>query len=393
MSTITSRPSTRPRPTWRRRRAPTTPRWWRSPRRPSTAAPGSSASDSQAPAPAAARSLRLELHVLVRRRIGVAGDQPQTRLLHPGPVAVDERELPDRDEHRLLVHDLLDLVQQRLALLAIQLGSLILEERIDLRIAAVDIGTAGDDEGLQARRRVAKRAARRVREVLVLLVAVAGPVRGALDRPQLGPDAELLQIVRDRLLHVRVRDVQVVFAGVEAVGVARLGQELLGLRGIERIGRRLPVEIEGARNDAVRQPGVAEGDGLVDRLAVDRQVGGQTHPTVVPGGFRIPLVQHAHPLRRLDDRRFQDEPRAPLQLFGELAADRIDDVDLAALERRQAGRLVADHLEDEALHVRRLAPVAVERLQHELDARRERYELVGTGADRGLLEALVADLV
>src|SRR5436853_3400793 len=112
------------------------------------------------------------------------------------------------------------------SLLAIQLGGLILEERIDLRIAAVDIGTAGDDEGLQARCRVAERAARRVREVLVFLVAVAGPVRSALDRPQLGLDAELLQIVRDRLLHVRIRDVQVVLAGIEAVGVARLGQEL-----------------------------------------------------------------------------------------------------------------------------------------------------------------------
>ena len=40
-----------------------------------------------------------------------------------------------------------------------------------------------------------------------------------------------------------------------------------------------------------------------------------------------------------------------------------------------------------------LAPVLVERLEDQLHARRERDELVGSGADRRLLEALVADLL
>ena len=42
---------------------------------------------------------------------------------------------------------------------------------------------------------------------------------------------------------------------------------------------------------------------------------------------------------------------------------------------------------------RRLAPVLLEGLQHQLHARREGDELVGAGADRRLLEALVADLL
>jgi hypothetical protein len=45
-------------------RAPITPRCWQPPRRSCTAAPGSSASASASPR--RARSLRLQLHVLVR---------------------------------------------------------------------------------------------------------------------------------------------------------------------------------------------------------------------------------------------------------------------------------------------------------------------------------------
>src|SRR5262249_60184208 len=60
------------------------------------------------------RSLALELYVLVRRRIGVDTDQPQAGLGDTGPVAVDERRLHDRDEHRLRVGELVDSLQCRL---------------------------------------------------------------------------------------------------------------------------------------------------------------------------------------------------------------------------------------------------------------------------------------
>ena len=55
------------------------------------------------------------------------------RLLYPRADAPEERELVDRHVHRPLVHDLLDLVQHALALLAVQLAGLALEERLDLR--------------------------------------------------------------------------------------------------------------------------------------------------------------------------------------------------------------------------------------------------------------------
>src|SRR4249920_3793877 len=63
-------------------------------------------------------SLALELQVLIRRGVGLVLDEAEARLLHPGADAVEERQLPDGREHDAVVRDLLDLVQQRLALLA-----------------------------------------------------------------------------------------------------------------------------------------------------------------------------------------------------------------------------------------------------------------------------------
>src|SRR5215467_12582509 len=75
-------------------------------------------------------SVGLELDVFVRPRVRETGDQAESGFLHARPVAVDERELPDRNRHHLLVHELLDLEQQRLALLAVELGGLVLEQRV-----------------------------------------------------------------------------------------------------------------------------------------------------------------------------------------------------------------------------------------------------------------------
>ena len=63
--------------------------------------------------------LRLELHVLVRRGVGVARNQPEPRLGHAGAVPVEEAQLPDRTDHRLVVHELLQLVEDGLPALGI----------------------------------------------------------------------------------------------------------------------------------------------------------------------------------------------------------------------------------------------------------------------------------
>ena len=90
---------------------------------------------------------------------------------------------------------------------------------------------------------------------------------------------------------------------------------------------------------------------------------------------------------------FSVSPGVCLQLRGQLAADRVGDVDLAALQCGKPCRLFGDHLQHQPLHADRLAPVALVGLQHQFHARLERDELVRPGADRRLLEAVVADLL
>ena len=84
-------------------------------------------------------------------------------------------------------------------------------------------------------------------------------------------------------------------------------------------------------------------------------------------------------------------PAVRCDLLAERAAQGVRDVHLAALEHGQPRQVLRNDPPDQSLDRGRLAPVAVVRLQHQLHARVERRELVGTGADRSLLEALVAD--
>src|SRR5439155_16751207 len=77
-------------------------------------------------------SRTLELEILVGRRVGVAPDQVDPRLLDPRTDAPDERELIDRHVGHAIVQNLLDLVQQRFPLLRVELARLTLEEVLDL---------------------------------------------------------------------------------------------------------------------------------------------------------------------------------------------------------------------------------------------------------------------
>jgi hypothetical protein len=73
---------------------------------------------------------------------------PKLECSTRGPCPAQERGFDDRREHRALVHQLLDLVQQRLPLPDIDLGGLVAEPPVDVGIAAVGADAAGDDEGV-----------------------------------------------------------------------------------------------------------------------------------------------------------------------------------------------------------------------------------------------------
>src|SRR6516165_3430673 len=100
--------------------------------------------------------LTRQRHILVRRRVDMARNQTESGFPHPGADAIDGGLLPKRREDRALVDELLDPVQRRFAPRAIELARLLLEQRVDVRIVAVDIGAALHNEGFKPRGSVAE---------------------------------------------------------------------------------------------------------------------------------------------------------------------------------------------------------------------------------------------
>ena len=81
---------------------------------------------------------------------------PKPRLADARTQAVDEAELPDRREDPPLIDELLNFVQQRLALLLIEFGRLLLEHLVDVRIVPIDVWATLDREQLKPRGGVAE---------------------------------------------------------------------------------------------------------------------------------------------------------------------------------------------------------------------------------------------
>jgi len=221
----------------------------------------------------------------------------------------------------------------------------------------------------------------------------AGEEGGALERPELDADSRDLPVVHDGFGDAAVGDVGEELAAIEAVGVAGFGEELLGLRRIVRERRRRPGELELLGNHAAGKSRVTERLGLVDRLAVDGEIGRQADAAVRPRRLGIPLVGKDEPLAGGWNEGRELQPGRAHELFGEWAADRVGDVGLATLEHGEPRGVFRDGAEDEALDGRRLAPVRLERLQDELDPRGERYEAIGAGPHGRLLVVVVADLL
>src|SRR4030095_12476522 len=126
---------------------------------------------------------RLEPNVLVRRRGRGRGNQGERRLLHSRSEGADESVLPDRGEHDALVQDLLDLMQQLLALLAVELLGLALEEILDLGEDAVRVPAIFRGQALDASGRVAACALHAQYDAAELLLRPRRQERGALHCP------------------------------------------------------------------------------------------------------------------------------------------------------------------------------------------------------------------
>src|SRR6516165_4345220 len=230
-------------------------------------------------------------------------DQPEPRLPDARPDAVDEGKLPDRCRDRLVVDELLDVIQDRLALFVVEDGCLLLIERIDVGVVAIGVGATLDDKGGEPGRGIAEGAAAAQDQVLEAFIGPSLDKGGAFEWPQLYLKPDGLKVVKNRLGDVRVRRVAVELAGVETAGKACLSQQLFGLGRVIDRRRRLPEGVETKRNEAVGNLRVAEGDRVVDRLAVESEVRGLPHPLVVPRRFWVPLVGEVEPERRRRDDR------------------------------------------------------------------------------------------
>ena len=140
-------------------------------------------------------------------------------------------------EHHALVDDLLHLLEDLAAGAGVDLDGLRLEESVHLGIAAVGVEAAGDGVLLEPRRRIAGGAASREDDVLEGLLAVLLEEGRALEQAQLQADADGAQVIDHWLADARAREcLGRQLAAVEAIGIARLGEELTGARW-DRAGR------------------------------------------------------------------------------------------------------------------------------------------------------------
>src|SRR6266540_818552 len=179
---------------------------------------------------------------------------------------------------------------------------------------------------------------------------------------------------------------------VDAVRIARLREQLLGLLGIVWIRLHRGVEAERGRLDD-RGHLLAEPRHhlLEHRLLVDRVVRGLAGRLLVercaPHVERD--VVHAQDRRRADGRQWM-----VLDVVEQVGVDVPDDVDAARLQLGDRGGDLGDGPEDEVLEGGLPAPVAVEGLEADRLVLLPLHELPRAGAHgRGAAERLLADLL
>src|SRR5262245_54198154 len=121
----------------------------------------------------------------------------QPRHRHPWPRGTQERAFPDRHKACFVVRFLLNLMQERRALLWVALGDL-------LRVPGVNVGVAQKrlcpltvHEGLDTSGSIAKRPATLARQVLYRLLFLRRLNGSALHRAYLGPDTYSGEVVHD----------------------------------------------------------------------------------------------------------------------------------------------------------------------------------------------------
>ncbi|MPL80474.1 hypothetical protein SDC9_26374 [bioreactor metagenome] len=207
-------------------------------------------------------------------------------------------------------------------------------------------------------------------------------------RLDLGLDPDRRQILLDRLRDARVRvGVHHVKLGLEAVGIARLGQHRLGLRRIEGIARVILGVARHRGRQRLRRGGGAAVDHLHDPVLVDRHVDRAADLDGVEG-LHLDVQRDVAGLQLAAD----DDLLLLVGVVHHLGEFRrrdavAGDVDLALLQAQQRhDRLLAD-FEGHAVEIGQAgAPVVGVLRQQQLLPDRPVAQLEGAGADRVLAE-------
>src|SRR5437879_1418413 len=116
-------------------------------------------------------------------------------------------------------------MEHRFAPAAVELGGLISEETFDVRVTAIRVRAARYRVRLEPGRGISGGPREVVQDVAILLVRHALEERGALERTKLQLDPDGLEIVQHRFAPRTDLKVAEELAGVEAVGVSRLGEQ------------------------------------------------------------------------------------------------------------------------------------------------------------------------
>ena len=212
-------------------------------------------------------------------------------------------------------------------------------------------------------------------------------------RQQVDLDADAGQHADHRLADRGVVDVAVVRAihrDFEAVGIAGFGQQLLGAVGIEfRPGEILRQREQLRRDHQRRRRRQAAHHAGLDQFDVDRLVEGLADPDVLERvlALDVGIQQFVADLVHAEEDGAQFRAlqhlgvRAGIDARDILDRNRLDDVDLARQQRRDARGVGADRREDDLLEiVLGLAPPVRVGLEHGLDAGLVALDREGAGA-------------
>ncbi len=228
----------------------------------------------------------------------------------------------------------------------------------------------------------------RIGEAAAPIMHIGDPLRLL----QLDVDADLLEVALDPGLHQSAGAVfREVVDGLEAVGVAGLDHQLLGLVRVVVVHAEAGVIGPGARRQhAVLGLSGAAIDVARDAFAVDGHVDGLPHADVLHRlllHIEIEEVDVGHVLVRGEDEAVLHQP------LDVVPHRRVDHVDLAGPERVAAGRRVLQRAEHDAVELGLAAPVVVVARNDGLHALLALDELEGAGADRIEGDAVIAELL